>query len=294
MSEEAGGRMAATYTVASVKAPPPFSENIPYSRYINELKCWDKISKLESKEKGLAVALSLPQDSDIRDKVFSEMTPDDLNVEDGLTKLITFLDGIYKKEEIATVYEAWSKFDKLCRKSGETMEHYLREFDKCSKRIKKEGIDMPDPVLAFQLLDYSGLSAKEKQIVLTGVDYTKKNKVYEQMVSSIKKFFGDQMITGETNKSENHAITFKEEPVMVTKSEFKQKRFPQDSRYESKNQYSERKQRLNPINSYTGKPYRCYSCRSEFHFLRDCPVKEKNQAKRAYEVEASLPTEDKE
>ena len=86
---------------------------------------------------------------------------------------------------------------------------------------------MPDPVLAFQLLDYSGLSANEKQIVLTGVDYTKKDKVYEQMVLSIKKFFGDQLKTGEISKSENHAINFKKKPVMVTKSD-RQKRYPQD------------------------------------------------------------------
>ena len=90
------------------KSPPVFSEKIPYPRWINELKFWDKITKLDKKEKGLAVALSLPTNSDIRDKVFTEITSDDLNVDDGLDKLITFLDKIYKKEEIAEVHEAWS------------------------------------------------------------------------------------------------------------------------------------------------------------------------------------------
>ena len=129
-----------------------FTEKISYTRWINELMFWEKMTKIDAKEKGLAVALSLPVNSDIRDKVFTEMTVDDLNVENGLQKLITFLDKEYRNEENAEVYDAWSKFDKLKRSSDETMEHYLKEFDKCQKQIKKFSIEMPDPVLAFQLV----------------------------------------------------------------------------------------------------------------------------------------------
>ena len=303
-----------TAAVSFYKAPPVFTDKIPYNRWVNELKFWDKITKIDAKEKGLAVALSLPVNSDIRDKVFTEMTVEELNVDDGLQKLITFLDKEYKKEEIAEVYDAWSKFDKLNRSSGETMENYLREFDKCQKQIKKFGIEMPDPVLAFQLLDYSGISQSEKQIVLTGVDYSKKGKVYEQMVLSIKKFFGDQMIPGNI-KSETQTIAIKQEPVMIAKSVHKQHTgtsydtvydnydenneafYAGNKNYQKYNQPSDRKyfyqkSRLNPVNGYTGKPYRCHACRSEYHFLRDCPVKEKRQPRKAYEVEATLPTYD--
>ena len=312
-----------TAAVSFYKAPPVFTDKIPYTRWVNVLKFWDKITKIDAKEKGLAVALSLPVNSDIRDKVFTEMTVEELNVDDGLKKLITFLDKEYKKEEIAEVYDAWSKFDKLNRSSGETMENYLREFDKCQKQIKKFGIEMPDPVLAFQLLDYSGISQSEKQIVLTGVDYSKKGKVYEQMVLSIKKFFGDQMIPGTSVKSENQAIAIKQEPVMMAKSDPRQQKmisydtrfdhyndtrydnynenneafFAGNKNYQKYNQPSDRKHyqksRLNPVNGYTGRPYKCHACRSEYHFLRDCPVKEKFQTRKAYEVEATLPTDDK-
>ena len=313
-------------TVATFyKAPPVFSDKTPYARWINELTFWDKMTKIEKKEKGLAVALSLPINSDIRDKVFTEMTVVDLNVEDGLQKLIIFLDKIYKKKEISEDYEAWSKFDKLKRTSGETMEHYLSEYDKCQKQIKKFSIEMPDPVLAFQLLDYSGLSQSEKQIVLTGVDYSKKGKVYEQMVLSIKKFFGDQMIPGNFT-SENQAVAVKQEPVMVAKSGFKQQmRSPYtDPKYDHFDEYSDafyagnknylksndvkdyrnqssdrrqfsQKSRVNPVNGYTGRPYRCHSCRSEYHFLRDCPVKDnKYQPRKTYEVESRRPDVDNE
>ena len=307
MSDAADPTMAGANvtTVATFyKAPPVFCDQINYARWINELKFWDKMTKMDRKEKGLAVALSLPINSDIRDQVFTELTVDELNVDDGLEKLITFLDGNYKKEEIAEVYHSWSKFDKLARKSGETMEHYLREFDKCQKKIKKHAIEMPNQVLGFQLLDYSGLSQSEKQIVLTGVDYGKKDKVYEQMVLSIKKFFGDQMIPGNVNmNSENQAIAIKQEPVMETKhneafyaGNRNFQKFNDSKGYRS--QPTDRRQhwakRQNPVNGYTGKPYRCHSCRSEYHFLRDCPVKEKYQPRKTYEAEATLLNEDNE
>ncbi|CAL4126749.1 unnamed protein product, partial [Meganyctiphanes norvegica] len=61
---------------------------------------------------------------------------------------------------------------------------------------------MPDPVLAFKLLDYSGLSQSEKQLVLTEI-------------------FGDQMIPGGVG-TENQAISIKQEPVMCCCSSTKE------------------------------------------------------------------------
>ena len=99
MDNEMNSTIAATTTAAAIfyKAPPVFTKTISYTRWINELKFWEKMTKIDAKEKGLAVALSLPVNSDIRVKVFTEMTVEDLNVENGLQKLITFLDKEYEK-----------------------------------------------------------------------------------------------------------------------------------------------------------------------------------------------------
>ena len=37
----------------------------------------------------------------------------DLKQEDGIQTLITFMDGIFKKDELTQVYDAYIKFDKL-------------------------------------------------------------------------------------------------------------------------------------------------------------------------------------
>ena len=116
------------------------------------------------------------------------------------------------------------------------------------------------------------------------------------MVLSIKKFFGDQMIPGNVNmNSENQAIAIKQEPVMETK--YNEAFYAGNRNFQKYNdskgyrsQPTDRRQnwakRQNPVNGYTGKPYRCHSCRSEYHFIRDCPVKEKYQPRKTYEAEA--------
>ena len=72
MDNEMNSTIAATTTAVATfyKAPPVFTEKISYTRWINELKFWEKMTKIDAKEKGLAVALSLPVNSDIKDKSF--------------------------------------------------------------------------------------------------------------------------------------------------------------------------------------------------------------------------------
>ena len=53
---------------------------------------------------------------------------------------------------------------------------------------------LPVVVLAIQSLDSSALEQKDKQIVLTAVDYSKKDEMYAQMQSSLRKLFGEQVM----------------------------------------------------------------------------------------------------
>ena len=89
------------------KKPPTFGDK-PYERCIEELNAWTFITELEKDKQAIAVPLSFPEndESHIRDKVFSEINMDDLKQEDGIQTLITFMDGIFKKDELTQVYDA--------------------------------------------------------------------------------------------------------------------------------------------------------------------------------------------
>ena len=58
--------------------------------------------------------------------------------------------------------------------------------------LKKNGIELPQVVLAMQILDGAKLDQKEKQIVLTAVDYTQKAKLFDQMQYALRKVLGSQ------------------------------------------------------------------------------------------------------
>ena len=86
--------------------PPVFSEDKNYERWKGEIGAWEIVCKIEKKERALNVALSLPEGSEVRDKVFGEIDIVQLNTEDGMKTLIAHLDKWYKKDELTGAYEA--------------------------------------------------------------------------------------------------------------------------------------------------------------------------------------------
>ena len=195
----------------SNKIPPCFSEHKSYDTWVTEVEFWGELTKIPKAQQGIAVALSLPEGSSAREKVFSELTLTDLKADDGLTKLLEFLKKHFKEDGIAGIYAEYAKFDDIHRDKSRTMEKYLDEFDRLQKRMKKIKVQYPDSVLALKLLHRSGLSASDKKLVLTGVDYSQDNTLYDQMKRSLKKFF----CSNDMNKSESTAIVVKSEPVML-------------------------------------------------------------------------------
>ena len=72
--------------------PPDLSKCRTYERYRQELKAWQEVTDIPKTKQGIAIALSLPQDSGesgIREKVFDEIELKDLKKENGLEILIS-------------------------------------------------------------------------------------------------------------------------------------------------------------------------------------------------------------
>ena len=71
---------------------PVFIDN--YERYRIELEAWHEITNLPKAKQGIAVALSLPSESnsDVHDTVFEQLTITDLKAENGFETLLVFVD----------------------------------------------------------------------------------------------------------------------------------------------------------------------------------------------------------
>ena len=140
----------------------------------------------------MTLALSLPEkdSSNIRDKVFSDVSLEDLKSDDGVKKLIKFMDNLFKKDELLEAYGTFSDLEQFKRSPTMTMDTYTMEFDKLYDKSKKFVMVLPESVKAFKLLKGAGLEEKDRQLILTGVNYENSDTLYKQMTSALKMFSG--------------------------------------------------------------------------------------------------------
>ena len=176
--------------MAGYKNPPVFSKEKPYDRYVDEIRAWCIVTELDKKKQGVAIALSFPESdpSGVRDKVFNELKLETINADDGVEKLIEYLDKLFKKDELSEVYERYILFDRYERESEMKIDDFILEFERRYNRIKQKDMNLPAGVLAFKLLDASKLPHDKRQLALTAVDYTKKNELFDQMKSCYQLF----------------------------------------------------------------------------------------------------------
>ena len=289
----------------SVKIPPPeFSKSKPYDRYKQELLAWREISDLAKKKHGIAVALSLPEDSEsrIREKVFDELELDDLKQDDGLDKLINYLDKHLKKDDLADSLEKYEDFEDFQRRPDQSIADFISEFDQKYRKLEKLKITLPAEILAFKLIKRSNISYEEKMLVLTGMDYSQKATLYEQAQKSLKKFK-----SGAASEQPSGAIRL--EPAFLAENEealmaagyyrkSSQRGFRGRGRgsngrggrgtginsdYQGRIPEVKKERKVNPKGS-DGKTLLCLACGSYRHMLSDCPDSWENMDKSSENV----------
>ncbi|CAG2223740.1 unnamed protein product [Mytilus edulis] len=281
------------------KVPPVFTEQKPYSRWIDEIKAWKALTDLDKKKMGIAIALSLPEEglNSIRDKVFSDLSLEALNADDGVDKLIEFMDKIFKKDELSEAYEAYSEFDRFRRSKVISMEEYVTEFEKLYNKTKKFKMELPQPVLAFKLLEYSELEMKDRQLVLTGVNYEQVESLFKQMATSLKKFFGQQASKDMGDRIKVESACMADEEVNYSRNRFGRGRGYRgnqssnragDYRPQSNSNYKAKFNKSVNSNGPDGLPLRCLSCDSIRHLVKQCPHSYENMAKANQGVEKAV------
>ena len=208
----------------SVKLSPPLFDckSKRYDRYMQEVDAWCLVSKVDKKEQAVVLALSLPDsdESGVKDKLFNDISLADLNIDGGVNTFKTFMDGLFKKDDLTETYERYVEFDRFVRVSTQSIDEFIMEFDKLYNRAAKRDIKLPEVVKAFKLLEAAKLSHQDKLFVLTAVDYEHKDKLYDQAKSALRKFKGGQATPGGASSGAtagNYGI--KLEPAFLAQNE---------------------------------------------------------------------------
>ena len=187
-----------TDTKAKFITPPVWkTDSMNYTDYKFEVELWQKFTKAEVKSQGFAVYSSLPHENDAHDRVRLAIQNKEIDLDNdtAVASIFKTLDKYYKKDDISSVFEAWTSFKVFSRGQNETIQQFLNNYDQQINELKKQNIVLPQVVLALQLLDCAKLEKKETQIVMTAVDYTKKETLYEQMKTALNKFLGEQCLS---------------------------------------------------------------------------------------------------
>ena len=183
-------QLFANMATGSLKIPVPiYDPNKNYELFKNELLLWAQVCNLDDKKKGGAVALALPNTDkcSLRTTILEKLSLDELTSQDGLTKLITELDSLLGKDDLEDALSKFEEFEDYSRKS-ENVKEYIRVFDSKYTKVKNLGVKLPESVLAFKLLRNANISSEDKKLVMTGMDYSKKDDLYTDAKSALKKY----------------------------------------------------------------------------------------------------------
>ena len=97
------------------------------------------------------------------EKAVAKLTVADLNVDDGLQKLLEKLDSTFKTEKTQESENVCKDFNKLQPLEDMNINKYLLDFEHLNDRIIQFDLKLPD-IICLKLLKSVSLSLNEKQI----------------------------------------------------------------------------------------------------------------------------------
>ena len=147
---------------------------------------WQLVTDLDQKKQALAVTLCL---SGRAREAALEIKAEELNTNDGMKILLTKLDSVFQKDSIDLAYVAYTLFEQCKRHESTSITDHIVEFERKYNQIKKYKMALPEPVLAFKLLDNAGLSQKERQLVLTATSTSD----FSSMKSALKRILEEAL-----------------------------------------------------------------------------------------------------
>ena len=277
-------------TEMSMKIKLPHFKSKSYERYRLELEAWREITELGKSKQGIAIALSLPEVSEcnIRENVFDELSIKDLKSEDGFDKLLFFLDSKLNKEDIADSWEKFEIFEDYRRGKGQSITNYIWEFHQRYNKIKKVGMMLPSETLAFKLLRSAGLSKKEHDLVISDINYTNKENLYEEAKRSLIKFKGSKANGSTNNKicdiNLSASYLAENQDILLAAGYIHRSNIGYINKYDKKSwnrapsaegNSSDYGDEMNPEDS-DRKIITCISCGSYYHLMDECPHRWEN------------------
>ena len=186
------------------KDPPPFSLDKQYTQWKTEVKAWLYTADSQDKNKAaLSIALSLPEKgcNSIRQRIFNSVTffeaggtaaePTEGISKDAWKDLIAFMDKEFAKDDIAELYDKTETLLHTVKQDADSMKEYINKFDDAFSQATKAGIGaVSSGFMMCLFMRNAGIDQQNFKFVASGIDFKKKDTLYDQAKESMIKYFG--------------------------------------------------------------------------------------------------------
>ena len=191
---------------ASGKWPPPKLDNDgSYETWKKDLEIWTMLTDLPKGKQGLAVHLSLDGRARI---ATSELKVEDLSSDTGVVKIIEKLDSLFLPDKGRRQFTAFKNLYNLRRQTMNFLD-YITTFEHSYYKFKMEGMELPDPVIAFMLLAASELTDSELKLIMSAINEVS----YANVKATLKRVF-------DTNVGENtEEVSVKQETLFSSEKD---------------------------------------------------------------------------
>ena len=277
--------------MASSKIDPPkfIDDASGYEEYKKKLLRWSRITKVVKQQQAEVVLYHLEgHPSGIQEKIDTALGDAVVNKDDGLEKVIEFMDIIYAEDPMTDAWTKYKQFIRLKKKESQPVTEFIADFDKALMKAKESGCEFSDIVLGFNLLESCDLSETDEKFILTAVDFKvgKRDKnLLEQVKNSLRKFQSHDRLSS-SKDSERESFKIKQEEAFV--SSVKEAlvadgwKPPPSTRRKSsgsqplKKNSPDYKGKKNPLGD-DGNVMTCFKCQSEYHMADKCDADKKKK-----------------
>ena len=203
---------------------PEYKPEMSYSYYKDLIQSWADCTDTPKAQKAIKVAFTFNKtDPKLCEKIFTVVTRDKLTKDDGFETLVKFLDGELGKDDLEEMVQIYDRYENSRKLPGDSINKFISDFDHTINLLKAKKVTVPSEILGNKLLYGAGLSKTERLLVLTGVDYDKRDTFYDQTVKSLKKFKGEGSSTGASrdygagcSTFGDNGVSIKSEPTFFT------------------------------------------------------------------------------
>ena len=281
----------------------PFSEDLDFEHWIHEIEMRQLVTDLNKEKQGPVLYLSLSPK--VR-QACASLTKEELNKENGMELLIAKLRELYAVSKDQAMFTAYEQFETFQRLSSINITEYVNQFEQLNCKLKSFKIDLPSPVLAYQLLKNANLPKSKRDLARATIRELK----YEDMKRQIKAIYDTCTSDDKTPETPEDIVVESEATFFSRNHNLRDNRYRGRGGYRTQNRQNEqhynrssqsdsgrqnernynrssqsdrgnrsyqsvRFTRVKNCPDTNGNPTRCNICELIYHYYRDCPDADK-------------------